>query len=315
MGRFHKTDGIVLRTFPMGERDRLIKVFTRSRGVLAGVARGARASPNRFGAALMSGARVELILVDGRGMPQVTSAHLQSLHTSADAQVQDLIYRMLGHVASLPENVPQPAVFAELVEALSALLETGAAGGWAVYLSFRLRFLAHLGQCSDFSRCVQCGARLDAEAWLPPSAEGLSCLTCAAGDGAPIHGVEGAWAGGSANGGVRLDAATRGLCQYLLGHHPRLAARLRTTAEQRRRCATVVEYLLARQLDLPAWLDRPCTTVVRSAVTPTGPDTGGVTPASSFAAAAAPAHDGCGAPLAHARACAAPVSRGATGPA
>lgn len=48
----HTTDALILRTYPIGESDRLVVFLTRDRGKKRGVARNARQSRRRFGGAL-----------------------------------------------------------------------------------------------------------------------------------------------------------------------------------------------------------------------------------------------------------------------
>jgi len=48
----HTADALVLRTYKLGEADRIVVFLTRDRGKKRGVARGARKSVRRFGGAL-----------------------------------------------------------------------------------------------------------------------------------------------------------------------------------------------------------------------------------------------------------------------
>jgi succinyl-CoA synthetase alpha subunit len=48
----HDSEAIVLRTYPLGDADRLVGLLTRDHGRLRGVAQGARRPKSRFGAAL-----------------------------------------------------------------------------------------------------------------------------------------------------------------------------------------------------------------------------------------------------------------------
>jgi DNA repair protein RecO (recombination protein O) len=52
MPNTYQSEGIVLRTWPFGEADLMIAVFTREQGVVRGVARHAMRSRRRFGGAL-----------------------------------------------------------------------------------------------------------------------------------------------------------------------------------------------------------------------------------------------------------------------
>src|ERR1700755_1785244 len=48
----HASDAVILRTYALGESDRIVVFLTRDRGKKRGVAKNARQSRRRFGAAL-----------------------------------------------------------------------------------------------------------------------------------------------------------------------------------------------------------------------------------------------------------------------
>src|SRR5580765_5879427 len=48
----HASDAVILRTYPLGESDRIVVFLTRDRGKKRGVAKNARQSRRRFGGAL-----------------------------------------------------------------------------------------------------------------------------------------------------------------------------------------------------------------------------------------------------------------------
>ena len=68
------TAAIVLRTVDYGEADRVVTLFTRDHGKLSALARGARKSVKRFGAALGLFGVGEAVLVD---KPNVELATLE----------------------------------------------------------------------------------------------------------------------------------------------------------------------------------------------------------------------------------------------
>ena len=51
-GRSDKTEAVVLRSFRLGEADRVLHVYTLERGRIGAVAKGIRKTKSRFGARL-----------------------------------------------------------------------------------------------------------------------------------------------------------------------------------------------------------------------------------------------------------------------
>ena len=47
-----QTEAIVLRTFNVGEQDKIVAFFSKEWGIIKGVAKGARKFGNRFGSSL-----------------------------------------------------------------------------------------------------------------------------------------------------------------------------------------------------------------------------------------------------------------------
>src|SRR5919198_4029067 len=73
-GRSYKTEAIVLRSFRLGEADRVLHLYTLERGRVGAVAKGIRRTKSRFGARLEPLSHVQTILHQGRGELQTVTA-------------------------------------------------------------------------------------------------------------------------------------------------------------------------------------------------------------------------------------------------
>ncbi len=71
MGLRHD-QGIVLRSFPFGEADRVVVMLSPNRGKVRAVAHGVRKTKSRFGGRLEPFTHVDLVLYEGRGLDTVT---------------------------------------------------------------------------------------------------------------------------------------------------------------------------------------------------------------------------------------------------
>src|ERR1700689_3397356 len=74
----HQSDSIILKTYPLGEADRIVAFFSRDFGKLRGVANGARKMKNRFGASLepLAHSRVMFFEKENRELVSIRSADL-----------------------------------------------------------------------------------------------------------------------------------------------------------------------------------------------------------------------------------------------
>ena len=84
MGRTSKTEAVVLRSFRLGEADRVLHLYTADRGRVGAVAKGIRKTKSRFGARLEPLSHVELMLHQGSGeLGTITGVSLIRSHHEA----------------------------------------------------------------------------------------------------------------------------------------------------------------------------------------------------------------------------------------
>ena len=62
-----KTEAVVLRSIRYGEADRILHLYSKTRGRIGAIAKGARRPKSRFGGRLEPFFRLDLILHEGRG--------------------------------------------------------------------------------------------------------------------------------------------------------------------------------------------------------------------------------------------------------
>jgi recombinational DNA repair protein (RecF pathway) len=123
----HTTDALILRTYPLGESDRIVVFLTRDRGKKRGVAKNAKQSRRRFGGALepMTCGRIRYREREGRDLVFVEDvAPVRSPLSAADADALSYV----GYFAELidewsPDNDPSEPLFrlgASVVDAMAA---------------------------------------------------------------------------------------------------------------------------------------------------------------------------------------------------
>ncbi|NIR39720.1 MAG: DNA repair protein RecO, partial [Actinobacteria bacterium] len=68
--------GIVLRSYPFGEADRVVVLLSPNHGKLRTVAKGVRKTKSRFGGRLEPFTHVDLVLYEGRNLDTITQAEV-----------------------------------------------------------------------------------------------------------------------------------------------------------------------------------------------------------------------------------------------
>ena len=92
----------MLRSFRLGEADRVLHVYTADRGRVGAVAKGVRRTKSRFGARLEPLSHVELMLHQGSGELQtVTGADLRASHHESREDPYRLAVGLIGAEAML----------------------------------------------------------------------------------------------------------------------------------------------------------------------------------------------------------------------
>src|SRR5215472_7656134 len=111
-----ETEAIILKTFPLGESDRLVSFFGRSSGRLRGVAAGARTVKNRYGSTLEVLSHVQLWFVERetRDLVRIQQAELlESFHKAQSDYGLSTGLAVISEVAelSLPEKEATEPMF------------------------------------------------------------------------------------------------------------------------------------------------------------------------------------------------------------
>src|SRR5438874_1018325 len=206
-GRSYKTEAVVLRSFRLGEADRVLHLYTLERGRVGAVAKGIRRTKSRFGARLEPLSHVEAILHQGSGeLHTVTGVDLVRSHRAAREDPYRLGVGLVGLEAMLrlfTEEEGNRRAFDALSRFLDVLDEWPSRGGAAgarsaldpLALAFQLKLLWLSGYLPHLTSCAECGAS-SGLAGYSPKAGGAVCAACAAGGVLPLShdgllGIEG----------------------------------------------------------------------------------------------------------------------------
>lgn len=153
----YREQGVVLRSFRLGEADRIVTLMTMGRGKVRAVVKGVRKTKSRWGGRLEPMSHVALLLYEGRELDTVTQAEVLDHFRT----VREDLHRM-GQASSLLEAVDQvaqereanPRLYQMLVGALRAL---SASGSTLIVPSFFWKLLALEGLQPVLDACASCG--------------------------------------------------------------------------------------------------------------------------------------------------------------
>ncbi|HLU42290.1 MAG TPA: DNA repair protein RecO [Microthrixaceae bacterium] len=175
---------VVLRTYKLGEADRIVVLMTRGRGKVRAVAKGVRRTTSKFGSRLEPGSHVQVQLHEGRG----------ELHIVTQAETVEPYHRTredltrLSRASSLLEAVDQLAQEGEPDRRLFDMLTGGLRtveqrNPPMVCGAFYLKLLAAEGIAPELDACVSCEEE-GGPFFLALEEGGVRCRSC--GGGRPI---------------------------------------------------------------------------------------------------------------------------------
>ncbi len=186
-GRTVQTEAVVLRSIRYGEADRILHLYSKTRGRVGAIAKGARKPRSRFGGRLEPFFRLDLMLHEGRsdlltvtgvstldGYPRLRGS---GPALGAAARGCDAVLRLLDAAE------PNPPAYNLLCRYLALLDDPGVAQratGLETALSFRLKLALAAGFAPELASCASCG---EAEhlSGFSGAAGGVVCAACEAG--------------------------------------------------------------------------------------------------------------------------------------
>ena len=155
-GLYHDV-GVVLRTYKLGESDRIVVIHTKDNGKVRAVAKGVRKTRSKFGARLEPMSHVKLLLYRGRELDIVSQAEavepLSPMLSSLDRASQGLAALEAVDQMSL-EREPNEALYRMLVGVLRTI---GQRPSPLNVPAFYWKLLAREGFSPRLDACIRCG--------------------------------------------------------------------------------------------------------------------------------------------------------------
>ncbi|QWR78255.1 DNA repair protein RecO [Candidatus Magnetomonas plexicatena] len=157
-----RTEGIVFKSFPLGEADLILTVLSCDGGFLRAFAKSPRTTKSRFGSALepLSHLRISLMGKEHADLPRLTQADIihsyQKLREQFDCFLR--ISELLEITLSLfGEKEHHEGLFELLVDTLNAIETEKENVALRRFLFYKVRVLEKAGLSPRLHGCVRCG--------------------------------------------------------------------------------------------------------------------------------------------------------------
>jgi len=173
---------IVLRTYKVGEADKIGVFFSRDFGKLRGIARGARRPRSQFGGSLEIGTEVEITFFEKESRELVTVDRCDIVRSRFSKLGEPVLASTLGYVTDLVDNFalehePNKRLYRLLRASVDALVDKPSPETRARY--FEAWLLRLVGSYPRRKTCPSCGRLLaDEGASYLASEHRLECRRC-----------------------------------------------------------------------------------------------------------------------------------------
>jgi DNA repair protein RecO (recombination protein O) len=182
----YTSEALILRTYKLGEADRIVVFLTRDRGKKRGVAKGARRAKSRYMGALEPMTRAGVAYYEREMRDLVRLNYVEPQRSPLSAVINHAGgASVLGHVGYFAELIDEWAPEAHADERLyrlgSAVVDALAAGAPIERLAryFEYWILRLQGVYPELRVCPGCGGTLDPGAVMPPREHMFLCRRCA----------------------------------------------------------------------------------------------------------------------------------------
>lgn len=185
-----KAEGLLLRTHDLGEADKILVLYTRERGKISGVARGARRAKSRLLAISQLFAHSRFLMYEGRSLHSINQGELINSFRPLREDLTRVAYASYAAElldVLLVEAEPNADLFRTVLEGFTLI-----AGTADLDLSMRwleLALINHLGYRPELSHCVECGSPLEERGAFSATHGGILCHRHLGSDQAslPVH--------------------------------------------------------------------------------------------------------------------------------
>lgn len=178
--RLYRTEGIVIRRNDIGETDRILTLYTPTRGKMHVVVRGVRRPGSRMAGHVELLTHCSFLLARGRSLDVVTQVQAIATFPSLRQDLQRIgwgcyVAELLERMA--PEQAENYPAFQLLCEALERLDQGRNAE--MIVRSFELHLLGYMGYRPQLFHCVSCNEDLEPKPHVfSASLGGVLCPRC-----------------------------------------------------------------------------------------------------------------------------------------
>jgi len=155
-----ETESLILRTYNLGDADKIVVLFTRDHGIVRGVAKGAKRLKSRFGSSLEPFSQVRVTYFQKENVELVSLDKLEIARSVFDAASDPELLNTFSYfsellIAFLPPHDPNEAAYRLARACIDQGIDSQQhVAGLGLY--FELWLLRLTGYLPDWTSCSEC---------------------------------------------------------------------------------------------------------------------------------------------------------------
>ncbi len=175
------TDGIVLKTKPLGSDDHIYTILTREKGVITAYAKNRQRISRGMGSALELFTYSNFVLFQSKERYSINSASSNKVFFGIRSDIEKV--SLVSYLSELlielaPEEGEDPTEYVRLFLNCLAMLESGKRSIRFIKPLFELRLMAMVGYMPDLLGCTCCGESEGKSLCFLPEEGAMVCQDC-----------------------------------------------------------------------------------------------------------------------------------------
>lgn len=187
MKKSYTTEAINLKNYPLNDNDSIVVMFSRSKGLISAVARGAKSPKSKLGARIQMFIANSIMLFEGKNLDTISQA--QSLNTfskirydlnklSYSMYIAEIVNTFCSKQYNKDEN--SSVIYDLIFDSYNKIANSSNVDEILLtVLKFQLQIMNILGWGLDFLTCTTCQKELESDIYYSKTNNGFLCKNCA----------------------------------------------------------------------------------------------------------------------------------------
>lgn len=179
----YKTQAITLKSYNLGETDKIIVMYSRDHGIIRCVAKGVKKTGSKLGGRMQTLMANNLFVAKGKNLDIVQQAELIDSFKELKKDISKITYAMytaeLIQAFGLENDLNSKEIYDIFFEGLKNLCHSSneIETMWAL-IRFKMLLFEQLGYAVEIGQCVKCEEKNSEHIYFSPELGGVVCAEC-----------------------------------------------------------------------------------------------------------------------------------------